>query len=119
MAGCSAINTIDHIADDVHNSNLNILTQHTYAGECGQDYKAVILNAKGFGGNNASGLVLSPQQTVSMLTAKYGIEAMSAYSARNQAIKAVTRKMILMRVKGKKPFAISLVRRLWMRIQLP
>ncbi|CEO40946.1 beta-ketoacyl synthase [Photobacterium kishitanii] len=85
-----AINTIDHIADDVHHSNLNILTQHTYAGECGQDYKAVILNAKGFGGNNASGLVLSPQQTVSMLTAKYGIEAMSAYSARNQAIKAVT-----------------------------
>ncbi len=34
--------------------------------------------------------MLSPQQTVSMLTAKYGIEAMSAYSARNQAIKAVT-----------------------------
>lgn len=84
------INTIDHIADDVHCSNLNILTEHAFAGEQGQNYKAVILNAKGFGGNNASGLVLSPQQTVSMLTAKYGNDAMAAYQVRNQAIKAVT-----------------------------
>ncbi|MEC6797132.1 beta-ketoacyl synthase [Photobacterium sp. S4TG1] len=84
-----AINTIDHIADDVHQSNLNILTQHTFAGDCGQDYKAVILNAKGFGGNNASGLVLSPQQTLAMLTSKYGSDAMAAYQVRNQAVKAV------------------------------
>lgn len=84
------INTIDHIADDVHCSNLNILTEHAFAGEQGQNYKAVILNAKGFGGNNASGLVLSPQQTVAMLTAKYGNDAMAAYQVRNQAIKAVT-----------------------------
>ena len=85
-----AINTIDHVADDVHRSNLNILTEHTFAGNCGQDYKAVILNAKGFGGNNASGLVLSPQQTLAMLTAKYGTDAMAAYQVRNQAVKAVT-----------------------------
>ena len=85
-----SINTIDHIADDVHNSNLNILTEHTFAGDCGQDYKAVILNAKGFGGNNASGLVLSPQQTVAMLTAKYGNDTMAAYQVRNQAVKAIT-----------------------------
>lgn len=85
-----AINTIDHIADDVHCSNLNILTEHTFAGDCGQAYKAVILNAKGFGGNNASGLVLSPQQTVAMLTAKYGSDAIAAYQVRNQAVKAVT-----------------------------
>ncbi|MEC6831122.1 beta-ketoacyl synthase [Photobacterium toruni] len=85
-----AINTIDHIADDVHSSNLNILTKHTFAGECGQDYKAVILNAKGFGGNNASGLVLSPQQTIAMLTAKYGNDVIAAYQVRNQTIKTVT-----------------------------
>ncbi|WP_297478809.1 beta-ketoacyl synthase [uncultured Photobacterium sp.] len=85
-----AINTIDHVADDVHRSNLNILTEHTFAGDCGQAYKAVILNAKGFGGNNASGLVLSPQQTLAMLTAKYGTDAMVAYQVRNQAVKAVT-----------------------------
>ncbi|OBU15430.1 beta-ketoacyl synthase [Photobacterium aquimaris] len=85
-----AINTIDHIADDVHCSNLNILMDHTYAGEYGQNYKAVILNAKGFGGNNASGLVLSPQQTIAMLTAKYGNDAMAVYQTRNQAVKAVT-----------------------------
>ncbi|PSW20122.1 beta-ketoacyl synthase [Photobacterium sanctipauli] len=83
------IQTIDHIADDVHQSNLNILTEHAFAGEKGEAYKAVILNAKGFGGNNASGLVLSPQQTMAMLTNKYGTEAISAYQARNDQVQKV------------------------------
>ncbi|MGF1723513.1 beta-ketoacyl synthase [Photobacterium nomapromontoriensis] len=80
------IQTIDHIADDVHQSNLNILTEHLFAGDKGQDYKAVILNAKGFGGNNASGLVLSPQQTMQMLANKYGQAALEAYSLKNRNV---------------------------------
>lgn len=83
------IQTIDHIADDVHQSNLNILTDHLFAGEKGQDYKAVILNAKGFGGNNASGLVLSPQQTLSMLANKFGQAALDTYWLKNQDVKQV------------------------------
>lgn len=82
------IKTIDHIADDVHQSNLNILTDHFFAGENGEDYKAVILNAKGFGGNNASGLVLSPQQTMAMLSKKYSNDVLSAYSTKNQTVSA-------------------------------
>ncbi|MGR5149197.1 beta-ketoacyl synthase [Photobacterium alginatilyticum] len=81
------IQTIDHIADDVHTSNLNILAKHAYAGEQGEDYKAVILNAKGFGGNNATGLVLSPAQTLSMLGNKYGDKAMLAYHDKNMHVK--------------------------------
>lgn len=77
------IQTIDHVADDVHQSNLNILTDHAFAGEQGEDYKAVILNAKGFGGNNATGLVLSPAQTLAMLGNKYGDSAMLAYHNKN------------------------------------
>jgi len=77
------IKTIDHIADDVHQENLHILTDHQFVGDKGQEMKAVILNAKGFGGNNASGLVLSPQQTLTMLEAKYGTSVVSAYQEKN------------------------------------
>jgi acetoacetyl-[acyl-carrier protein] synthase len=82
------ITTIDHIADDVHQSNLNILTEHAFAGQRGEAYKAVILNAKGFGGNNATGLVLSPNQTLSMLQSKYGADVITAYHEKNVAIQA-------------------------------
>lgn len=80
------IKTIDHIADDVHQSNLNILTEHTFAGEHGEDYKAAILNAKGFGGNNATGLVLSPAQTLTMLGNKYGGKLLDTYFAKNAGV---------------------------------
>ena len=52
------IETTPTIADDVHNSNLNILLK---ASEAKPD--AALLNAKGFGGNNATGLVLSSDVT--------------------------------------------------------
>ncbi|WP_256597858.1 beta-ketoacyl synthase [Moritella viscosa] len=81
------IKTIDHIADDVHQENLHILTDHQFVGDKGQEMKAVILNAKGFGGNNASGLVLSPEQTLTMLEIKYGTSVVSAYKERNVLIK--------------------------------
>lgn len=80
------IKTIDHIADDVHQENLHILTDHRFVGEKGQEMKAVLLNAKGFGGNNATGLVLSPQQTLTMLETKYGSGVVSAYQERNAKI---------------------------------
>lgn len=82
------IKTIDHIADDVYQSNLNILRDHYYAGEQGVNIQGVILNSKGFGGNNASALVLSPNKTMSMLENKYGIEAIEAYKKKNTVIKA-------------------------------
>ncbi len=82
------IKTIDHIADDVYQSNLNILMSHYYAGEKGCDMQGVILNSKGFGGNNASALVLSPHQTRTMLTKKYGAAAMKAYDEKNAKIQA-------------------------------
>ena len=82
------IKTIDHIADDVHQDNLHILTDHAFVGEAGCEMKAVILNAKGFGGNNASGLVLSPAQTLTMLEAKYGSKVVSTYLASNATVRA-------------------------------
>jgi len=84
------IKTIDHIADDVHNSNLNILTDHHFVGKQGNEMKGVILNAKGFGGNNATGLVLSPAQTLTMLTNKYGADVIASYHEKNKAVSQIT-----------------------------
>jgi len=73
------IKTIDHIADDVHDSNLDILLDHLPVGAKGEDMKAVVLNSKGFGGNNASSLILSPQQTMDMLNKKHGQKILDTY----------------------------------------
>jgi acetoacetyl-[acyl-carrier protein] synthase len=82
------IKTIDHIAKDVYQSNLNILMDHHYVGERGTDIKAVILNSKGFGGNNATGLILSPEQTLKMLETKHGTSKISHYKKQNNSVKA-------------------------------
>ncbi|MDF2530361.1 MAG: hypothetical protein K0Q57_1241, partial [Gammaproteobacteria bacterium] len=82
------IKTIDHIAEDVHRSNLNILTDHYFAGEQGSKMKAAIINSKGFGGNNATALVLSPQQTLQMLQNRYGVTAIGSYKDKNLSVKA-------------------------------
>lgn len=83
------IKTIDHIAQDVHCSHLRILTEHLSMGEAGIDCKAVLINSKGFGGNNATGLVLSPHETKAMLSRKHGKQAMQAYEKKNERVNAL------------------------------
>ena len=78
------IPTIDHIASDVSADHLDILMQH-YAFKP-QEIKACLINSKGFGGNNASALVLSPEQTLSMLKNKYGTQVMKKYYQASTAI---------------------------------
>jgi len=83
------ISTIDHIAEDVYQSNLQLSMQHSEI-----DPKAMhgaMLNSKGFGGNNATGLFLSPTQTLEMLSKRWGKAKMldhtrSAESVHAQAI---------------------------------
>ena len=81
------IKTIDHIAPDVANSHLDILMQDKFVGERGEQVKAVIINSKGFGGNNASALVLSPEQTLTMLAKKYGVDKVARYHQLNEQVK--------------------------------
>lgn len=78
------IKTIDHLADDVHHSHLNILMDHMPIQP--ELLQGVIINSKGFGGNNASSLILSPHQTLSMLTQCYGQERLSTYRKKNEAV---------------------------------
>ena len=69
------ITTIDKVADDVHADRLNIATAHW---QC-EDMDVAFINSKGFGGNNATATLFSPNVTLSMMAKRHGDEAMSAY----------------------------------------
>ncbi|MDB6060728.1 MAG: beta-ketoacyl synthase [Verrucomicrobiaceae bacterium] len=79
------IKTIDHIANDVHCSNLSISSEHTEVGVEGID--SAILNAKGFGGNNASAPIFAPHIALKMLTKRHGEKAMRAWRERNEQVR--------------------------------
>jgi acetoacetyl-[acyl-carrier protein] synthase len=78
------ITTIDHIADDVQQSNLNFPIEHLEVGS--ENIDAALVNSKGFGGNNATGVFLSPSKTQQMLRAKWGANAIREYEARREAV---------------------------------
>ncbi|MBT8145929.1 MAG: beta-ketoacyl synthase [Gammaproteobacteria bacterium] len=77
------ITTTNEIADDVSTDGLDILLQHR---EVAPDaLEAVFINSKGFGGNNASASVLSPERTRQMLASKHGSRALTDYLQRREA----------------------------------
>ncbi len=80
------IRTIDHIAEDVHHSHLNIALDHLAVGERGEDMLGTLINSKGFGGNNASALVLSPNTTRSLMQQRHGEQAVAMWQHRNEAV---------------------------------
>lgn len=79
------ITTIDHIADDVHREHLRFSMQHVEIDPTQMD--GAFINSKGFGGNNATALILSPTVTRRMLAQKHGAAAMTAYDTRNEPIR--------------------------------
>ncbi|MEQ8483293.1 MAG: beta-ketoacyl synthase N-terminal-like domain-containing protein [Pseudomonadales bacterium] len=78
------ITTIDHIADDVHSSHLHFPMTHLEVGA--EARSAALINSKGFGGNNATGVILSPQQTLRMLERRHGAKAMARFRQANDRI---------------------------------
>ena len=75
--------TTSAIADDVHRQGLDILLQHEETDPDSLD--TILLNAKGFGGNNATAAVMSPQVTQKMLEKRHGRKAMTAWATANEA----------------------------------
>ncbi len=75
------INTIDRVADDVLQERLSISTEHR---ELESAMDVAFLNSKGFGGNNATASILSPQLTEKMLAKRYGEKAISHYQAKRE-----------------------------------
>lgn len=80
------IATIDKPADDVFASNLVIQRDHTEFDPESMDITFV--NSKGFGGNNATGLVLAPHVTRKMLAARHGQAALTEHARKNEVVHA-------------------------------
>lgn len=78
------IDTIDEIAADVHQSNLDFLIEHREFEPTAMD--ATFINSKGFGGNNATAAILSPHATRSMLEKKHGKGALAAHTKANESV---------------------------------
>lgn len=78
------IATIDGPAGDVHHSNLRIAPEHVEIDPASLDI--AFINSKGFGGNNATGVILSPHVTRELLRARHGEQAMRQHAQRNDAV---------------------------------
>ncbi|WP_426358869.1 beta-ketoacyl synthase [Pseudocolwellia sp. HL-MZ19] len=76
------INTIDKVADDVYDEHLKITTEHW---DCG-DMDVAFINSKGFGGNNATAILLSPAVTLTMLEKRHGSEVFKAYLEKTEQV---------------------------------
>lgn len=80
------ITTSYAVADDVYQDGLKFQLKHE---AYGKDYfDAALLNSKGFGGNNATAVLLSPIQTMKMLSKRYSTEQINAYQAKNIEVAA-------------------------------
>ncbi len=77
--------TLDSIAEDVHQSHLHFSQEHI---EVDNDtYQAAFINSKGFGGNNATGVILSPQVALDMLEQKHGRKKIQTFQNRQEKVK--------------------------------
>jgi len=83
------IATIDHIADDVHASHLTIGSGHIERAP--ESLDVAFINSKGFGGNNATGLALSPNLTLRMLEKRHGRDELLAHARRNESVREKAR----------------------------
>lgn len=79
------IKTASSIADDVHRSHLNIPIGDLEVGP--NTLEAALINAKGFGGNNATGVLLSAARTEAMLARRHG-SAWTSYQALREQTRA-------------------------------
>lgn len=77
--------TIDQVADDVYTKNLHYPTKHQQREP--DYYQGAFINSKGFGGNNATAFLLSPDKVKAMMMHKHGQKAWHQYQ-KKQAVTA-------------------------------
>jgi len=75
------IKTITAVADDVNQQHTVFPLQDMDMSN--NNMHVAFINSKGFGGNNATAVVLSPQQAEKMMAARYG-EQLEAYFAKRE-----------------------------------
>ncbi|MDV7212074.1 beta-ketoacyl synthase [Azotobacter beijerinckii] len=82
------IKTVDRFADDVHDKHLSLSTRDVRR----DDLDVCFINSKGFGGNNATGVLLSPRVAEKMLRKRHGEATFADYCARREATREAARR---------------------------
>ncbi|MGB2064341.1 MAG: beta-ketoacyl synthase, partial [Marinomonas gallaica] len=77
--------TSNAVADDVYTGGLKFQLKHEEYGK--EHFDAALLNSKGFGGNNATAVLLAPHKVMEMLSKRYSNEQIAAYLEKNADIK--------------------------------
>ncbi len=80
------ITTVTRFADDVHGERLSLSSEHRRH-EPGH-LQGIFINTKGFGGNNATGLLLSPEATWSLLEQRHGAQARARHGIAHEPVRA-------------------------------
>ena len=80
------IATVDAPAADVHCDRLRLSQAHLEMDPKRTDM--ALVNSKGFGGNNATGLVLAPHVARHLLAAKVGPAALAQHAKKNESVRS-------------------------------
>jgi acetoacetyl-[acyl-carrier protein] synthase len=78
------ITTIDEVAADVEREHLRLSPQPLQRAPA--DWDASFLNAKGFGGNNATATIVSPRIALRWLEQRYDGRALAAWRQRSESV---------------------------------
>ncbi len=92
------IKTIDAVADDVHQQHLRISNRDLMRSD--DPLEVCFINSKGFGGNNASAVVLAPSVVERMLRKRHGEATFNQYAARRETTRAAATAYDLRALKG-------------------
>jgi acetoacetyl-[acyl-carrier protein] synthase len=80
------ITTATRFADDVHGERLSLSTEHRRYDPA--HFQGVFINTKGFGGNNATGLLLSPEVTWALLERRHGADVRARHARAHAPVQA-------------------------------
>ena len=80
------ITSATHFADDVHGERLSLSSEHRQYEP--SRWQGIFVNAKGFGGNNATGLMLSPEATWALLEDRHGERARARHAKAHEQVQA-------------------------------
>lgn len=90
------IGSIDKLADDVVTDRLSFALRDIETADCSY----ALVNSKGFGGNNATATVLSPEASMKLLRRRHATGAVSQWQITNEAVEQSRRDIESARLNG-------------------
>lgn len=99
------ITTAQEVAEDVHTEHLDIPLHHKKIDP--NDIQLAFINSKGFGGNNATGWVLSGNQCRKIIRAEISEQDWHEYLAKNETIRTKQQAYLTAMAKGNQPLPVK------------